>query len=155
MRVPAGHVDRGLGRRMSGENAVHGVLNAVVAARVEADHGRRQQSERASYTFAMRGDIGASKRRALAPADGSVIAMEGDNGGIERPVFAPARQTVDAAGIGKVGPVRLYPRDFHEYTMTASPRLSRSGSTPRPGASPGLQPPFSAQGPPIPVLRVL
>ena len=90
VRVPAGHVDRGLGRRMSGENAVHGVLNAVVAARVEADHGRRQQSERASYTFAMRGDIGASKRRALAPADGSVIAMEGDNGGIERPVFAPA-----------------------------------------------------------------
>jgi len=137
MRVPAGDIDGGLCRRMAGQNGVHGILNAVVAARVKADHRRGQQGKGASHPVTMGRDIGASKGCALSPSDCAVIAMQRDNGGVERTVFAPSRQAVDTTRIGKLYLMNIYPRDLHEYTMTGLPMLSRSGSTPRPGASPG------------------
>ena len=90
MRVPAGDVDGGLCRRMAGQCGVHGILNAVVAARVEPGHRRGQQGEGASHPVTMGCDIGASKGGTLSPSDCAVIAMQRDNGGVERAVFAPS-----------------------------------------------------------------
>ena len=99
---------------MACEHGVHGVLNAVMASRVEADHRRRQKVQRGAHPARMGGDIGASERGALAPADSAVIAMKRQDGGVERAVFAAAGQPVDTAGIGQLGLVDLYARDLHE-----------------------------------------
>ena len=87
-----------------------------MASWVKANHRRRQKVQRGANPACMGGNISASKRRALAPANSPVIAMKRQESCIKRAVFASTGQAIDAAGIGQISLVDLDARNLHGQT---------------------------------------